>query len=168
MKKILLIVIILFLFTVGCGKDIDTPTKRVESFLKEYQDNTSNVRNRLNNSVKKEKLNKKQKEKYISLLEKQYQNLSYKITNEVIIENDAVVDIEIEVLNYNYSIVNSKKYYESHKDEIKDYNDYMLNNLEKTTDKIKYKLSLNLTNYDGTWELDEIDNDTIKKLHGLY
>ena len=72
------------------------------------------------------------------------------------------------MLNYSYEIAACKKYYLAHKDEIPDYNDYMLNELEKVTDKIKYKFSIDLTMYDGVWELDEIDNSIIQKIHGLF
>ena len=95
--------------------------------------------------LRKEKLTKKQKEKYKTLLKKQYQNLSYKIKNEEINNEKAVVDVEIEVLNYNYSILNSKKYYENHKEEIDNYNEYMLSELEKVSNKIKYSMTFNLT-----------------------
>ena len=167
MKKILILIIIILSIS-GCKKSINTPTSRVEEFLKEYQTITPTVRERLKNSVKNEELNSNQKEKYISLLEKQYQNLSYKIVNEEVNNDKAVVDVEIEVLNYSYEIAACKKYYLSHKDEIPDYNDYMLKELEKVTDKIKYKFSIDLTMYDGVWELDEIDNSIIQKIHGLF
>ena len=44
----------------------------------------------------------------------------------------------------------------------------MLNNLEKVKDKIKYNISIDLTKYDGNWELNEIDRTIIQKIHGLY
>ena len=97
-----------------------------------------------------------------------YQNLSYKINDEDIVDQTATVKVEIEVLNYSYSIMNSKKYYESHKDEIENYNDYKLKQLEQVKDKIKYDITFNLTQYDGVWELDEIDNYDLQKIHGLY
>lgn len=167
MKKIFLIISILLLFT-GCENSYNMPTKKVEKFLKDYQNLTPTVLARLERSVEDDDFTENQRKKYIELLEKQYQNLSYKITNEVVNDNIAVVDVEIEVLNYTCSIANSKKYYESNSSEIKNYNNYMLNNLEKVTDKIKYKISFNLTKYDNEWELDEIDKTIIQKIHGLY
>lgn len=167
MKKIIILISIILLFT-GCDNSYNTPTKKVEKFLNEYQNLNPSVIKRLESSIEDNNLTKEQRSKYIDLLEKQYQNLSYKIINEEVNDNTAVVDVEIEVLNYTYSIADSKKYYESHSKEIKDYNDYMLNNLEKVTDKIKYKMSINLTKYDNVWELDEIDKTIIQKIHGLY
>ena len=101
-------------------------------------------------------------------MEKQYQNLSYKITDEEIINDTAIVNVEIEVLNYSYSLSNSKKYYEEHKEEIKNYNDYKIKELEKVEDKIKYNIVFSLTEFNGVWELNELDKNDLKKIHGLY
>lgn len=167
MKKILLIIISI-LFITGCSKNINTPTSKVESFLNNYQNLSDNVIKNLEKRVKKENLTKKQQKRYQTIMEKQYQNLSYKITNEEIINETAIVDVEIEVLNYNYSLLNSKKYYEEHSEEIKDYNDYKLDELEKVTSKIKYNIKFTLTEFNGVWELNELDEQDLKKLHGLY
>jgi len=167
MKKII-IILSLLIFLTGCESTLNTPTKKVENFLSEYQNLNPEILKKLESSVEADNLSKSQRKKYIGLLEKQYQNLSYKIVNEVVNDDNAIVDVEIEVLNYTYSIADSKKYYETHKDEIKDYNEYMLNNLEKVKDKIKYNISIDLTKYDGNWELNEIDRTIIQKIHGLY
>lgn len=167
MKKII-IILSLLIFLTGCVSTLNTPTKKVENFLSEYQNLNPEILKKLERSVETDNLSKSQRKKYIGLLEKQYQNLSYKIVNEVVNDDNAIVDVEIEVLNYTYSIADSKKYYETHKDEIKDYNEYMLNNLEKVKDKIKYNISIDLTKYDGNWELNEIDRTIIQKIHGLY
>lgn len=167
MKKII-IILSLLIFLTGCESTLNTPTKKVENFLSEYQNLNPEILKKLERSVEADNLSKSQRKKYIRLLEKQYQNLSYKIVNEVVNDDNAIVDVEIEVLNYTYSIADSKKYYETHKDEIKNYNEYMLNNLEKVKDKIKYNISIDLTKYDGNWELNEIDRTIIQKIHGLY
>ena len=167
MKKII-IILSLLIFLTGCESTLNTPTKKVENFLSEYQNLNPEILKKLERSVEADNLSKSQRKKYIGLLEKQYQNLSYKIVNEVVNDDTAIVDVEIEVLNYTYSIADSKKYYETHKDEIEDYNEYMLNNLEKVKDKIKYNISIDLTKYDGNWELNEIDRTIIQKIHGLY
>ena len=167
MKKIFIIILSL-LFITGCGKEMDTPTSKVESFINDYQNLSDNVIDNLEKSIKKEDLTDKQKKRYQAIMEKQYQNLSYKITNEEIINDTAIVNVEIEVLNYGYSLANSKKYYEDHKEEIKNYNDYKLEELEKVTDKIKYNIVFTLTDFNGVWELNELDKNDIKKIHGLY
>ena len=67
-----------------------------------------------------ESMSEDQRKEYKILLEKQYQNLSYKIKNEEIEGDSATVDVEIEVLDYQSSIKKSKEYYAEHKDEFKD------------------------------------------------
>ena len=59
-----------------------------------------------------------QKEDYKALMEKQYQNLSYKIENEDIEGDSATVDVEIEVLDYATTIRKQKNIMNEHKDEI--------------------------------------------------
>lgn len=167
MKKIIILILGLIIMS-GCEKTINTPTSKVEDLLNQYQNLSPSIIDNLKDSIEKEDMTKEQKKKYESLMEKQYQSLSYKIKNEEIVEDTAVVDVEIEVLNYSYSISNSKKYYDEHREEIKDFNDYKLEQLEKVTDKIKYDLTLNLTRYNGFWELDDIDNNDLEKIHGLY
>lgn len=166
-RTIVLFIVVLIAFT-GCRDISNTPTKRVETFLSDYQKLDTSVIERLNKEINKEQFTKEQKEKYKDLMKKQYQNLSYKIKNEEISDKTAIVDVEIEVLNYNYSILNSKRYYKEHPDEIDNYEEYMLEELEKVSNKIKYSISFNLTEYDGLWELNEIDDYTIKKIQGLY
>ncbi len=167
MKKIFIIIMSLMLIT-GCSKEMNTPTSKVERFINDYQNLSDNVIDNLEKSIKKEDLTEKQKKKYQTIMEKQYQNLSYKITDEEIINDTAIVNVEIEVLNYSYSLSNSKKYYEEHKEEIKNYNDYKLKELEKVEDKIKYNIVFSLTEFNGVWELNELDKNDLKKIHGLY
>ena len=79
MKKTIYLFIILLIILTGCKSVNNTPTKRVESFLSDYQNLNPSVIERLDNEINKEKLSKDQKKKYKDLMKKQYQNLSYKI-----------------------------------------------------------------------------------------
>lgn len=122
-KVFVLLFLVLTLFT-GCGNMENTPTKKVEEFLGKYQSMDSEVLTQLDSVISSDKsMSDEQKKNYRSLLEKQYQNLSYKIKDENIDGDTATVDVEIEVLDYATSISESKKYYEEHKDEFKDDSD---------------------------------------------
>ena len=48
------------------------------------------------------------------------------------------------------------------------YNDYRLEQLSKVKDKVKYTITLNLTKKDKKWVLDEVDEVTLDKIHGMY
>ena len=54
-------------------------------------------------------MTEEEKLEYKKLLEKQYQNLSYKIKKEIIAKDTATVDVEIEVLDYKNAINKSEK-----------------------------------------------------------
>ena len=121
MKRILLGLSFIVLFIVGCTNTMNTPTKRVEELLGKYQKLDSAVLAQLDNVIAEDTtMTDEQKKEYRSLMEKQYQNLSYKIKGEEITGDDASVDVEIEVLDYATSINESRKYYSEHRDEFKD------------------------------------------------
>ena len=79
MKKIILLIIV-SLFIYGCDNMMNTPSKAVENFLGKYQNLDKGILNELENMISKDnEMTKKEKLEYKNLLEKQYQNLSYKI-----------------------------------------------------------------------------------------
>lgn len=121
MKKILLILTLGLLFFTGCNNTLNTPTKKVEEFLGKYQSMDSDVLTQLDNVISSDStMSDDQKKEYRSLMEKQYQNLSYKIKDEKITDDTATVDVEIEVYDYATSISKSLDYYNEHKDEFDD------------------------------------------------
>ena len=98
----------------------NTPTDSVEKFLGKYQSMDSEVLAQLDKVVSDDDtMNDNQKKDYQSLMEKQYQNLSYKIKDEKIDGDTATVLVEIEVYDYANSIAESRDYYNEHKDEFK-------------------------------------------------
>ena len=118
MKKILVSISLLLLLVAGCSNTMNTPTKKVEEFLGKYQSMDSGILAQLDQVVSEDtNMSDEQKSEYRSLMEKQYQNLSYKIKNEEIDGDKATVDVEIEVYDYATSISNSRKYYDEHPNE---------------------------------------------------
>ena len=114
MKKLLIICFGLFLL-VGCGNTANTPSKKVEDFLGKYQKLDSDVLTQLDVTIDSDtEMSDEQKKDYKALMEKQYQNLSYKITNENIDDDTATVDTEIEVYDYVTSVNKSKEYFNQH------------------------------------------------------
>ncbi|MBQ2639420.1 MAG: hypothetical protein IJF92_01455 [Bacilli bacterium] len=190
MKKLskILLSLSLVLFLVGCGNMADTPTKKVEEFLGKYQSMDSDVMAQLDKVISDdENMSDKQKKNYRALLEKQYQNLSYKIKDEDINGDNATVDVEIEVLDYATAQEKAKKYYNEHKDEFEDkdddslvegteeslekiasFIDYKIKQLQSVTDKTKYDITFNLKKENGKWKVQDLSDEDIEKLHGLY
>lgn len=196
--KIVVCAFILLLVIVGCSNNMSTPTNKVEEFLGKYQSMDEDVLKQLDQVIKDDDLmNDDQKDKYKALMEKQYQNLSYKIENEDIQGDSATVDVEIEVLDYATTASKAQEYYNEHKEEIEEkYNDkkedndnslenagddvlqaveesvayinYKLEELETANDTVTYNMTFYLTKEDGEWILQDISDLDRKKLHGLY
>ena len=116
MKKLFSILLLCLFLVTGCGNSM-TPTGAVEDFLGKYQSMDSDVLAQLDKVVNDDTtMSDEQKKEYKSLMEKQYQYLSYKVTDEEIVGDTATVDVEIEVFDYASSIRKSDEYYEKNKD----------------------------------------------------
>ena len=196
--KIVLGFLFLLVVVAGCSNTMNTPTSKVEEFFSKYQNMDDDVATQLDQVLKDDTtMSDEQKEKYQALMEKQYQNLSYKIEDETINGDNATVDVEIKVLDYATTINNAKKYYEEHKDEIENENkenkedntnvvedaiddagtaikessayiDYKLKELESVSDTTTYTITFYLTKEDGKWQLQDISDLDLQKIHGLY
>lgn len=174
MKKVLLVLII-FLF-IGCDNIMNTPIKKTEKFLEKYQNLDDNLLNELSYKIESNELTQEQKNVYRNIMKKQYSDLIYEIKNEEIDGNKAVVKVEIEV--YDYSLVNKKtdEFVNNHKEEFLTdnvidqlkYINYKLNMMKDIDDRIKYTISLTLTKKNKNWVMDELSEDNLKKIHGLY
>lgn len=184
MKKIIIILMSILSIT-ACSTVKNTPTGAVEEYLSKYQNLNKDVVKELKEAITKEKnMTEKQKKTYQSIIEKQYQNLSYKISNEEVIGNSATVEVEIEVLDYASSINASKKYFEEHQSEFIDKNestikeedidkassyiDYKLKKLKEVKDKTKYQIIFELEKENSNWSIHNLNEIDRKKIHGLY
>lgn len=173
MKKIkyLLLVLILIVIT-GCTDMVSSPTKRVESFLSKYQKLDDEVLSQLDIMLDKDaNYSSENKEEYKALLIKQYQNLSYKITDERVEDGSAEVDVEIEVYDYKDAIEKAKEYYRTHKEELKDKTlvDYQISKMKDVTEKSTYTITFYLTkDADNNWTLENITDEDRQKIHGIY
>ena len=183
MKKYKYIILLLsvLLFS-ACRNSMNTPTYEVENYFTSYQNLDKSVLRELTNEINQEdSMNKQQKEKYLSLLEKQYQNLSFKIKNEEIMQEMAIVDTEIEVLDYASTITRSKKYYLEHQEEFSDkvveekyidlspeFIDYKLEELAKVENKDKYFITFSLKRNGNNWVIEKVGENEKLKMKGLY
>ena len=163
MKKILIITLLISVFLLGCEKMMETPTSKVENFLGRYQRLDKDVLKELNNIIEDEQdMTEEEKLEYKKLLEKQYQNLSYKIKKEIIAKDTATVDVEIEVLDYKNAINKSEKECKKNLIECK------LKEMKNINNKTKYDLTFTLNQEEGKWVIENLNETAVKKLHGLY
>ena len=113
MKKIISFFTLILIFT-GCDmvKDMsNTPTKRVEEYLNNYQTLDSNVLSELDSIVNSEELfDEEQKVTYRDILKKHYQDLTYKIKEETVNGDKATVETEIGVNDYTRALMQAEDY----------------------------------------------------------
>lgn len=164
-KKMIILGITLFLL-IGCSMS-NTPTSKVEDLLSKYQRLDADISSAINNVLDEQNLTDMHKERYRKLLENQYKNMSYEIKEEQIDGNNAIVTVEIEVLDYKKSI--SDLTFDSTIYTKESYDEEKLNRLENTKNKVTYTIELNLTkDNEGTWRLNALTNEQIKKIQGMY
>ena len=176
MKKFLIGFLLIVL--TGCSLNMkSSPKQKVEDYLNNYKNESSSVIDQLKDTVEAAFDNEDYRGRYKTLMINQYKEMKYKVTDEVIEDNTAVVEVEITVLDYGSAITKAEEYYKENKDEFtKDdkidndkYDDYRLTLMEKVKDTINYKIEFNLTKDDnGEWQIDNLSDDTIEKLHGIY
>lgn len=177
MKKVILLLIAILL--TGCNEKnlMNTPTKKVEMFLKNYQTLSDDVISDLNKVTAEEELfNTENREKYIELMKKHYQKLTFEIKDEKIDGNTALVTVEIEVNDYSKALKEAAAYLENNPKEFEEngkYNeflfiDYKIKKLSEVKDTVKYTLDLTLSKIDDVWTLDNISNIDEQKINGVY
>ena len=176
--KVLLVLLFSIVLFTGCNNLMNTPTKKVELLLSKYQKKDEEVLKQLGDTLLSDAvLDVDQKNTYKELLERQYSDLTYIIKNEAIDGKTAVVEVEIEVYDYNKAITASEDYLVSHQDEFVDegniintkkYNDYKLNNIKDMKDRIKYTINFTLSKMDEEWIVDDLTDTERMKIHGLY
>ena len=177
MKKILLILFGI-VFIVGCANMMNTPTKKVEYLLSKYQKNDEDVLNQLNDSLESDTImDSTQKERYQSIMKRQYKDLTYKVKNEAIDGKTAMVEVEIEVYDYAKAIKEIENKLLENSDLYKDdtgeinvslYSDDKLTNLENVKDRVTYTINFTLSKVDEEWIVDDLTETERMKIHGLY
>ena len=211
MKKILIPLIVITLST--CTLGMSTPKQVVSNFLDKYKNQDTNILSQLEDTINTQFTNDDYKQRYKTLMTNQYKNMEYKIKDEQVEENNAVVEVEVTVYDYASAIRNANDYLnnnpneftmskptidmEDSKDETSkenetdntntnsdntnnitgtnDYNydedkftDYRLSQMESVTDTVTYTIEFTLTKVDGKWQIDQLSNADIEKLHGIY
>ena len=102
-KKIVLLVIPILLFVVACTM-ANTPTSKVEDLFTKYQTLDNDIDTGIESILEEQNLSNSRKDRYRSILENQYKNLTYQIKDEIIDGDTATVIVEIEVIDLKKSI----------------------------------------------------------------
>lgn len=177
MKKVLAIIGILLL--TGCGQMqlLDTPTKKVEMFLSNYQSLDDDIDYDLDDLIKNnDTLTDEQQEKYKDIMKKNYQQLTYEVKEEEINGDEATVTVEIEVNDYSkkiseideYRTTNESEFLTDDKFDESLFNDYRLEQLDQVSERVKYTIDFTLTKIDDEWVVDDLTDEQKNKIRGLY
>ena len=178
MKKLLTVFFIILLSACSLITS-NTPKEKVKELLDNYKNQDSTIIAELEDVISDE-YSGDYKDRYKTLMLNQYKNMEYKITDEIIDGNTAVVSADVTIYDYGSSIESANEYLKKHEEEFYKENnenkiidddkfmDYKLDLLEKTTDRKTYTIEFTLTKEDKEWVLDDLSNENISKIHGLY
>lgn len=170
------------IFLTGCGCEngmlLNTPTKKVEMFLANYQTLDEDVLDQLDDVIdNEENFTDEQKDTYRNIMKKHYKDITYEIKDEKVDGDSAVVSTEIEVTDYSKIITEANTYKIEHPEEFENeageydetlFMDYRLDKLKEAKDTVKYTLDFTLTKVEAEWKLDSLTDEQENKLHGLY
>lgn len=178
MKKFLTVIFIILLSACSLMQT-NTPKERVRELLDKYKNQDTNIVSKLDDVISTEYTGN-YKERYKELMLNQYKNMEYDITDEIIDGNTAIVTVDITVYNYGSTIENANEYLRNHEEEFyrensetkevdrEKFMEYKLNLLEGTNDRKTYTLEFTLTKENDEWKLDNLSNENISKLHGIF
>ena len=109
---------------------------------------------------------------YKELMKKHYKDINYEIKEEKVNGDKATVEVEVEVRDYS-KILSSDVIPDEIKDEEGNYSDeayydYQLGLMEKAEEKVKYTITFYLTKTNDEWKIDDLNESTMQKIHGIY
>ncbi|MBR3362716.1 MAG: membrane lipoprotein lipid attachment site-containing protein [Bacilli bacterium] len=175
MKKFFFLIITLFILT-ACGNfEIgNTPSRKVEDYLNKYQTLDKDVIKDLKTTLINEStISEEERNDYLDFMKNHYKNLTYEIKDQTIDGDNATVIVEITVRDYSKVINDTNNYKNNNpdkfsKDPLKLFSTYRLEELKKVKDTITYTLNLTLKKENDKWILNQLSNEDLNKINGLY
>jgi len=173
--KVFFITILMLILTTACTLG-STPTSAVERLFASYNNNDEEILVELDDYINTSTLTDEQNEKYKEVYLKQFRDLKYEIKEEVVDGDTATVTTQITVYDYykaendanNYLTDNSDEFMtDGEYDETK-FTDYKLKELDKVNDTVDYTIDFTLTKVDNEWVVNELTNEQLEKIHGVY
>ena len=181
MKKLKVVVFLLCVgLLVGCNNtklSEKTPKEIVEQYLKNYQTLDDKVLSQLDEVVEREEFTDQQKNDYIELMKRHYQNLKYEIKDDMVDGDKAIVTTSVEVYDYSKELTDADEYLEKNPDKFNNadgeydvalFNSYRLDRLKKVEYTVKYTIDFYLSKTSDGWVLDELSDTDESKIHGTY
>ena len=175
-KSIKIIAIIAALsFLTGCIW-LMGPSEKVDAMMSKYVKCDKSIMDELNGYLDKQDLNDEEKNRYREVIKREYSTIKYEIKDERIKEDLATVTVDLKVLDLYKASDEAEKYlfknpskfytegvYDSHK-----FIDYKLGLMEKCEDTKDYTIEITLSRHDDIWYIEELSEDVLLKIHGIY
>jgi len=169
MKKIIFLLLSFTFLLTGCDEMMNTPTKQVETLLAKYQKMDESIIEEIDELATEANLTTEQQERYKNLLKRQYQNLTYRIEDEEIDGDTAIVTVEIEVTDFKKVVSENEEEYRTKTEyTMEEFNNDKLKKLENASDKVEYTLRFNVKKENDSWKVTNLTNIDLKKLQGMY
>ena len=174
MKKLILLLVALLL--ISCNLS-NTPKDVVEEYLSQYNALNDSIVLEIDAKVASEELSTDNKKLYKKVLLRQYEDLKYEIKEESINDDKAEVLVKINVYDLYKANKESSDYMNLNQNEFNNinnifdnnlYNEYRLNKMLDTNDRVEYSIKFYLNKKDDEWSLIEPNRDVLEKIHGIY
>ena len=173
-KKIA-ICLLLLIITTACSIG-STPTSSVERLLAKYNNADEEIVVELDDYVNTSTLTDEQNEKYKNIYLKQFRDMKYEIKEELVDGDKATVTAQITVYDYYTAEKKANDYLTNNSDEFKTdgeydeslFTNYKLKQLNDVTDTVDYTIDFTLTKVDNDWVVNELTNEQLEKIHGVY
>lgn len=176
MKKLIVLMTLLFIIS-GCTLvKKNTPSSSVEEFFNKYISLNEDVIADLNSKVESENLEDDLKTKYKEIMKNAYSSLKYNIEEESIDGKNAIVKTRITVKDL-YKVNNDvDNYYQNNKDNFMDnglfneykYNSYLIEQMANSNDVIEYTLIFTLEKENDKWIINNLSEEDLEKINGIY
>ena len=164
---IVLIVVLVILLSSRTTKK--TPIDLTLDFMNNYKNATSSVINNISYPYD-DNLTDSQLNRYKELIKSQYLGLEYEIVDENVNQVDAVIKVEFTVLDYASSYDKASSYLSLYESDLSNEkkNDYKLNEMSNTKEKVTYSIEFKYYKVDGTWNMTNLNSADYKKLAGVF
>lgn len=173
--KVFFVTILMLILTTACTLG-STPTSAVERLFASYNNNDEEILVELDDYINTSNLTDEQNNKYKEVYLKQFRDLKYEIKEEVIDGDTATVTAQITVYDYfkaendanNYLTTNSDEFMTDGEYDEGLFTDYKLKQLDKVNDTVDYTIDFTLTKTNNEWVVNELTNEQLEKIHGVY
>lgn len=175
MKKLIIFLVCLFC-AVGCSCSNDKAADAVEKYLNDYKGLSDNVMTDIDKLVEKEDMKDEHKKTYKDIIKRQYRDLNYTIENEDYDGDTARVTVKLTVYDLykvqketsNYLKENQSEFLTNGSYDADKYLEYKLKQMHDTKETISYTIVFKVNKNDGKWQVEQPDEETLEKIHGIY